>query len=288
MAEVDLSNNSRNSGGSHSKLMEARICSTTEAETKKTDAKTDTLTASSDNQRQQTHGERGRGAVQTNEDRHAAAGGNKCAHDASAHLNKEREKRASKSQIKRAKKKQQRNALAAEDEHENEMLAAAIALAAKEREVRVEKKMEELEKKMEELQHDTEHLKEESRVGGCSHSGCGQQIGVWEVAGAGLMRCKKCRQMLYCSKACQVAGWKAGHKQECERLRKGVGARAGTGRAATQEAFVQAADANGVTAIMVAAGKGHHATVEALAGLGADVQAANDSDSVMATKAQGP
>ena len=107
---VDL-NDSRNSGSNHSKLMEARICSTTEAETKKTDAKTDTLAASADNQRQQTHGERGRGAVQTNEDRHEAAGGNKCAHDASAHLNKEREKRASKSERKRAKKKQQRNNL---------------------------------------------------------------------------------------------------------------------------------------------------------------------------------
>ena len=27
----------------------------------------------------------------------------------------------------------------------------------------------------------------------------------------------KCRQKLYCSKAYQVAGWKGGHKQECER-----------------------------------------------------------------------
>ena len=54
--------------------------------------------------------------------------------------------------------------------------------------------------------------------GGCSHPGCGQQIGVSEAAGAGLMRCTKCRQKVYCSKACQVAGWKGGHKQECERL----------------------------------------------------------------------
>ncbi|MGB1591794.1 MAG: hypothetical protein ACPIOQ_03500 [Promethearchaeia archaeon] len=51
---------------------------------------------------------------------------------------------------------------------------------------------------------------------------------------------------------------------------------------------MQAADADGRTAIMCAAQNGHHATVEALAGLGADVQAANDSDSVMATKTQGP
>ena len=56
-----------------------------------------------------------------------------------------------------------------------------------------------------------------ARGGGCSHPGCGQLIGVSEAAAAGLMRCTKCRQKLYCSKACQVAGWKGGHKQECER-----------------------------------------------------------------------
>ena len=106
---VDPSN-SRDSASNHSKLMEARICSTTEAETEKTDAKTDTLAASADSQRQQTHGERGRGAVQTNEDRHEAAGGNKCAHDASAHLNKESEKKGSRRQRRRAKKKEKRNA----------------------------------------------------------------------------------------------------------------------------------------------------------------------------------
>ena len=74
--------------------------------------------------------------------------------------------------------------------------------------------------------------------GGCSHPGCGQQVGVSEAAGAGLMRCTKCRQKVYCSKACQVAGWKGGHKQECERLRS-EGAEAGgggSGGAAAQEA----------------------------------------------------
>ena len=86
--------------------------------------------------------------MQTNEDRHEAAGGNKCAHDASAHLNKESEKKGSRRQRRRAKKKEKRNALAAEDEHENELLAAAMALAANEREFsgdRVENKMAELE-----------------------------------------------------------------------------------------------------------------------------------------------
>ena len=74
--------------------------------------------------------------------------------------------------------------------------------------------------------------------GGCSHPGCGQQIGVSEAAGAGLMRCTKCRQKVYCSKACQVAGWKGGHKQECERLREGSEAGGGGSvGAAAQEAL---------------------------------------------------
>ena len=75
--------------------------------------------------------------------------------------------------------------------------------------------------------------------GGCSHPGCGQQIGVSEAAGAGLMRCTKCRQKVYCSKACQVAGWKGGHKQECERLREGAEAGGGgSGGAVAQEALL--------------------------------------------------
>ena len=45
-----------------------------------------------------------------------------------------------------------------------------------------------------------------ARGGGCSHPGCGQLIGVSEAAGAGLMRCTKCRQKVYCSKECQKAG----------------------------------------------------------------------------------
>ena len=34
-----------------------------------------------------------------------------------------------------------------------------------------------------------------------------------------------------------MAGWKGGHKQECERLREGAEAGGGTGGAATQEAL---------------------------------------------------
>ena len=41
--------------------------------------------------------------------------------------------------------------------------------------------------------------------GGCSHPGCGQLIGVSEAAGAGLLRCTKCRRRIYCSKECQKA-----------------------------------------------------------------------------------
>ena len=71
----------------------------------------------------------------------------------------------------------------------------------------------------------------------CPHPRCGQLIGVSEAAGAGLMRCTKCRQKVYCSKACQVAGWKGGHKQECERLREGGEGGGGSGGAELQEAL---------------------------------------------------
>ena len=80
-----------------------------------------------------------------------------------------------------------------------------------------------------------------ARGGGCSHPGCGQLIGVSEAAGAGLMRCTRCRRRTYCSKECQKAGWKGGHKQECERLREGAEAgRGGSGGAAAQEALLAA------------------------------------------------
>ena len=39
----------------------------------------------------------------------------------------------------------------------------------------------------------------------CSHAGCGQRIGASEAAGAGLRTCAKCRQVRYCSRACQKA-----------------------------------------------------------------------------------
>ncbi len=30
--------------------------------------------------------------------------------------------------------------------------------------------------------------------------------------------CGGCKQRVYCGRECQVAGWKAGHKQECKAL----------------------------------------------------------------------
>ena len=54
----------------------------------------------------------------------------------------------------------------------------------------------------------------------CSHAGCGQRIGASEAAGAGLRTCAKCRRVVYCSRACQKAAWKGGHKQECEELQQ--------------------------------------------------------------------
>ena len=76
-----------------------------------------------------------------------------------------------------------------------------------------------------------------ARGGGCSHPGCGQLIGVSEAAGAGLMRCTKCRRRIYCSKECQKAGWTGGHKQECKRLREGGEGGGGSEGAALQEAL---------------------------------------------------
>ena len=54
----------------------------------------------------------------------------------------------------------------------------------------------------------------------CSQAGCGQRIGASEAAGAGLRTCTKCRRVVYCSRACQKAAWKGGHKQECEALQQ--------------------------------------------------------------------
>ena len=51
----------------------------------------------------------------------------------------------------------------------------------------------------------------------CSHAGCGQRIGASEAAGAGLRTCAKCRQVRYCSRACQKSDWSY-HNNYCRRL----------------------------------------------------------------------
>ena len=51
----------------------------------------------------------------------------------------------------------------------------------------------------------------------CLRPGC--QIGETEAEGGGLKTCSKCRLASYCSKQCQVAAWKGGHKQECAGLK---------------------------------------------------------------------
>ena len=50
----------------------------------------------------------------------------------------------------------------------------------------------------------------------CSHAGCGQRMEATEQAGAGLKKCKRCKQVKYCSKKCQVEAWKSGNKAECK------------------------------------------------------------------------
>ena len=50
----------------------------------------------------------------------------------------------------------------------------------------------------------------------CSHAGCGQRMEATEQAGTGLKKCKRCKQVKYCSKKCQVEAWKNGHKAECK------------------------------------------------------------------------
>ena len=49
----------------------------------------------------------------------------------------------------------------------------------------------------------------------CSRPGCA--IGETE---ARLKSCARCKVAAYCSKACQVAAWKGGHKQECKALQE--------------------------------------------------------------------
>ena len=49
----------------------------------------------------------------------------------------------------------------------------------------------------------------------CAGPGCERRL---RPDGAPLDVCNNCRRTCYCSKACQTADWKAGHKAECKAL----------------------------------------------------------------------
>ena len=44
----------------------------------------------------------------------------------------------------------------------------------------------------------------------CNHVGCGQTLS------PPILRCTRCKKRSYCSRTCQIAAWKSGHKQECD------------------------------------------------------------------------
>ena len=52
----------------------------------------------------------------------------------------------------------------------------------------------------------------------CPHPGCGRRVAITDLAGEGLSKCSRCRQVVYCSKDCQKAAWRDGHKHECKVL----------------------------------------------------------------------
>ena len=49
----------------------------------------------------------------------------------------------------------------------------------------------------------------------CAVPGCGASIPATDPAPPGLKKCKRCGEVAYCSKQCQVAAWKNGHKAAC-------------------------------------------------------------------------
>ena len=72
---------------------------------------------------------------------------------------------------------------------------------------------------------------EDTRPPTCTHTGCGQPLAApgQLPAGSVLQLCAKCRLVAYCSKQCQTADWKRGHKKLCGTRRAG-GAGGGGGR----------------------------------------------------------
>ena len=43
----------------------------------------------------------------------------------------------------------------------------------------------------------------------CADPGCGKRLST------PLLRCTRCKKVAYCSKKCQISGWRTGHKQAC-------------------------------------------------------------------------
>jgi hypothetical protein len=62
----------------------------------------------------------------------------------------------------------------------------------------------------------------------CSYYDCASLEGDSE-AGVKLQACAKCGGARYCGRACQVAHWKAGHKEACTASQAAQGARGGGG-----------------------------------------------------------
>ena len=50
----------------------------------------------------------------------------------------------------------------------------------------------------------------------CAAAGCPRKV---QADGSPLDQCGGCKRCYYCSKACQTADWKAGHKMECKEQR---------------------------------------------------------------------
>lgn len=74
----------------------------------------------------------------------------------------------------------------------------------------------------------------------------------------GLKKCAQCRSVAYCSRKCQVAHWKAGHKEECRQLAAeaaGQSEAAAAAPAGEQEAAATAAEAAGQGKAAVDEGK---------------------------------
>ena len=49
---------------------------------------------------------------------------------------------------------------------------------------------------------------QQPQCGKCDNPGCGKRL-------QKPLQCSRCKKAQYCSKDCQVAAWKSGHKREC-------------------------------------------------------------------------